>query len=110
MDTCLNDIAKRACEANATLGILGYIKQNCFDAAHDYSKNRECGWAQENHGGAFGSADIWKDRIRRPVCLMMHEAKGTGHRANIESAEWKRLGTGTSYTATSADWCHEFGR
>jgi uncharacterized protein YkwD len=109
-DSCLDDIGTRANDAVATLGIHGYFLQNCMNAAHGYGKNCECGWAQENYGAASGSSRTRKDGVIVPLCAMMTEPKGQGHRGNIENAAWTRLGVGVSYDAHGAGWCHEFGR
>jgi hypothetical protein len=110
LDSCLNDIATAALGANQQLGIHGYFKQNCMNAAHDFGDSCECDWGQENFGAASGTRRTWKDGVIVPLCGMMEEPKGVGHRANIEGSEWTRLGVGVDYSSNGASWYHEFGR
>jgi uncharacterized protein YkwD len=111
MDACLNKIADTAIADAATGGVHGYFKNNCMNAAHNFGKSCECNWAQENYGAAGGSSYTWKDTLNVPVCGMMDEPKGVGHRGNIENKEWTRLGVGIIKKGTgSTQWVHEFGR
>jgi hypothetical protein len=110
LDECLNDIGTRALDAVSTLGIHGYFLAHCMNAAHDYGDSCECDWAQENYGMAAGTSRDWSDGVHAPLCGMMDEPKGVGHRSNIESAEWTRLGVGIDIMTSGAAWCHEFGR
>lgn len=109
-DDCLDKIGTTANEAVKTLGIHGYFKANCMNSAYGFGKSCECNWTQENYGAASGSSRTWKDGIIVPLCGMMEEPKGQGHRGNIESSEWKRMGSGVTWTSSGAGWCHEFGR
>jgi hypothetical protein len=110
-DAAIDDIADRALAAVPTLGVHGYFKANCLNAAHDFGRKCEAGWAQENYGAASGSRRTWKDGIRVPLCGMMTEPKGQGHRGNIESKEWTRMGSSVTGTKSNgAEWNHEFGR
>ncbi|NOK61725.1 MAG: hypothetical protein GFH27_549313n133 [Chloroflexi bacterium AL-W] len=106
-DPALNDIAERALAYDQG---HGYFIENCMSTQYDYGRNCEAGWAQENIGGAWGSSRTWKDGVRVPLCRMMEEPKGGGHRANIESEEWTRLGVAGDVEGTGAYWFHEFGR
>lgn len=110
LDSCLSDIGTAALAANDELKIHGYFKANCLNAAHDFGNSCQCDWAQENYGAAGGSRRTWKDGVIVPLCGMMTEPKGVGHRANIESDDWTRVGVGIEYSSTSASWYHEFGR
>ena len=103
----LHDIAERALAYDQG---HGYFIENCMNAKNGYGRNCEAGWAQENIGGAWGSSRTWKDGVRVPLCRMMEEPKGMGHRANIESKEWKRLGVAGDVNENGAYWFHEFGR
>jgi uncharacterized protein YkwD len=105
-DECLNEIAERALAANSG---HGYFIENCMNGAHSYGNDCECGWAQENIGSASGSRRTWRDGVEVPLCGMMTEPKGVGHRANIESSKWTRLGVGINYYSSGASWFHEFG-
>ena len=88
-----------------------YFQKNCMNASKGFGKTCECGWAQENYGAAGGTSYLWKDSINVPLCGMMDEPKGVGHRSNIESKEWKRLGTGFTRSGSSGlGWTQEFGR
>jgi hypothetical protein len=40
---------------------------------------------------------------------MMTEPKGKGHRGNIESQTWTRIGIGIKFSSSGASWYHEFG-
>jgi uncharacterized protein YjlB len=109
-DAALDDIAERALAAVSTLGIHGYFIQNCMNKAHNYGRSCEAGWAQENYGAAFGTRRSWKEGIRIPLCGMMTEPKGEGHRANIESPKFTRMGASAAGTQKNgAAWTHEFG-
>lgn len=103
----LHDIAERALAYDQG---HGYFIENCMNAENGYGRNCEAGWAQENIGGAWGSSRTWKDGVRVPLCRMMEEPKGVGHRANIESQEWTRLGVAGDFNENGAYWFHEFGR
>lgn len=105
-DTCLNQIAEAALAANAG---HGYFLQNCMNSAYNYGKSCKCGWAQENIGASYGTGRTWKDGVQNPLCGMMTEPKGKGHRGNIESKTWTRLGIGIKYSSSGASWYHEFG-
>jgi len=109
-DDCLDKIGTAANDAVKTLGIHGYFKENCMNSAHGFGKSCECNWTQENYGSASGSSRTWKDGIIVPLCGMMEEPKGQGHRGNIESPDWRRMGSGVTWTTSGAGWCHEFGR
>lgn len=106
-DSCLDGIAESALAANNT---HGYFIDNCMNAAHNFGRACTCNWAQENIGAAYGTSRNWTDGIQSPLCRMMTEPKGRGHRSNIESAEWKRIGIGASWTSSGATFYHEFGR
>ncbi|MDQ3231735.1 MAG: CAP domain-containing protein [Pseudobdellovibrionaceae bacterium] len=105
-DDRLHAIAEQALQANSG---HGYFIKNCMNRERNYGKNCEAGWTQENIGSASGTGWTWKHGIHVPLCEMMKEGKGVGHRANIESAEWKRLGVGIKADANGASWFHEFG-
>ncbi len=109
-DAALDDIADRALDAVATLGVHGYFQANCMNKEHDYGRNCEAKWAQENYGSASGSRRTWKDGIRVPLCGMMEEPKGQGHRGNIESPKFTRMGSSANgVKPNGASWNHEFG-
>ena len=111
LDDCLNKIADAAiADVNGGGSVHGYFLANCMNAAHGFGKSCECGWAQENYGAAGGSSYAWTDTMNVPLCGMMDEPKGQGHRGNIESAQWTRLGVGVSGSGGSWKWIHEFGR
>jgi uncharacterized protein YkwD len=105
-DACLQDIAEKALAANAG---HGYFIANCMNAAHSYGKACKCSWTQENIGASYGTGRTWKDGVRIPLCNMMLEPKGKGHRGNIESKTWKRVGVGIKFSKSGAYWFHEFG-
>lgn len=107
LDSCLNRIAF---DALAIGGFHVYFRENCMNAAHDFGRDCECDWGQENIGLAYGTRRTWADGIQVPLCGMMEEPKGVGHRANIENDEWTRLGVGVDYDDSGASWHHEFGR
>lgn len=107
LDSCLNDIADRALAAGSG---HGYFIANCMNGEHAYGDACECGWSQENIGMAAGSNRSWTDGIEVPLCGMMDEGFGEGHRGNIESPEWTRLGVGIELMSGGASWFHEFGR
>lgn len=110
-DAALNDIGERAMVDLANGGsVHGYFIANCMNAANGFGTQCEAGWAQENFGSASGSARTWKDGIRVPLCAMMEEPFGQGHRRNIESTQWTRVGVGIRTTPYGASWVHEFGR
>jgi len=109
-DEGLSAIAAQALEANDTLGIHGFFQENCMNAEHQFGDACTCDWSQENYGAASGSDWTWRDGIMVPLCGMMTEPKGVGHRSNIESTEWKRMGVGVTWDAHGANWYHEFGR
>jgi hypothetical protein len=106
IDTCLNQIAESALAANAG---HGYFLQNCMNSAYNYGKSCKCGWAQENIGASYGTGRTWKDGVQNPLCGMMTEPKGKGHRGNIESKTWTRIGIGIKFSSSGASWYHEFG-
>jgi uncharacterized protein YkwD len=106
LDDCLSDIGERALAANSG---HGYFIDNCMNAAHDYGDSCECNWTQENIGMAAGSNRTWVDGVHVPLCGMMTEPKGVGHRKNIESPEWTRMGVGIELMSGGASWFHEFG-
>ncbi len=109
-DANLEGIADRAFGTVDSLGVHGYFIANCMNKAHGYGKMCEAGWAQENYGAASGTRRTWKDGIRVPLCAMMTEPKGQGHRGNIENAAFTRMGSnGNAATANGAAWVHEFG-
>ena len=111
LDDCLNKIADAAiADVNRGGSVHGYFSENCMNAAHGFGKSCECGWAQENYGAAGGSSYAWTDTLNVPLCGMMDEPKGVGHRGNIESPQWTRLGVGVSGSGASWKWVHEFGR
>lgn len=105
-DACLDRIAEQAQAANSG---HGYFIQNCMNGAHNYGRNCECNWAQENIGAASGTSRTWVDGVQSPLCRMMTERKGTGHRSNIEADVWRRLGVGIKWSSSGASWYHEFG-
>ncbi|MDQ3230658.1 MAG: hypothetical protein M3Q07_02475 [Pseudobdellovibrionaceae bacterium] len=84
-DDRLDAIAERALKANSG---HGYFIKNCMNAEHGFGERCEAGWTQENIGWASGSDWTWRHGIHVPLCKMMEEGKGVGHRANIESVEW----------------------
>jgi uncharacterized protein YkwD len=105
MDACLNKHAQEA----TNYGMHAYFQKMCFNAAHGYGKTCDCGWAQENYGASYASQGCtWKDGIHTPLCKMMEEPKGAGHRGNIESTKWKRVGIGIKASSSGALWAHEF--
>ena len=105
-DDCLTRIAEEALAANSG---HGYFLANCL--LNSAQRGRcECGWAQENIGAAGGTGRTWRDGIVAPLCGMMSEPKGVGHRSNIESTQWTRVGIGVRYGRNGASWFHEFGR
>lgn len=106
LDLCLNAIAEEALAANAG---HGYFIEHCMNAERDYGRQCECNWTQENIGASYGTSRTWVDGIHGPLCRMMTEPKGQGHRANIEAPDWVRLGVGVDYGANGATWYHEFG-
>lgn len=107
LDDCLNGIAEDA-YAEAGVG-HGYFIANCLNAEHNYGRNCECNWAQENAGASAGSNRTWADGVHNPLCRMMTEDYGTGHRSNIESKNWFRVGVGGEFNRSGAYWLHEFG-
>jgi hypothetical protein len=107
LDDCLNGIAEKAFAANGVSH--GYFLANCMNSSHNYGRNCECNWAQENGGASAGSGRTWVDGVQNPLCRMMTEDYGTGHRSNIESKHWKRIGIAGSYHNSGASWLHEFG-
>ncbi|MBI4821314.1 MAG: hypothetical protein HY791_33960 [Deltaproteobacteria bacterium] len=109
-DACLDGIGASAIATVESLGVHGYFVQNCLDGAHGFGRSCECGWAQENYGAASGSRFSWKYGVRGPLCSMMTEPRGQGHRGNIESTEWTKLGVGLARTPNGMAWYHEFGR
>ncbi len=109
LDSCLNKIGTTANEAIPSLGIHGYFIQNCMNQSHQFGSACECSWTQENYGMAGGSNRSWKEGVIVPLCAMMEEPFGQGHRGNIENTKWTRLGVGITYDSSSASWCHEFG-
>jgi probable HAF family extracellular repeat protein len=108
LDPKLTKIAEEALKANRG---HGYFINNCMNAAYGYGRKCKAGWAQENIGGASGTDRTWKDGIRVPLCSMMDgEPKGVGHRQNIESKEWTRIGIAATCNDNGCFWHHEFGR
>jgi hypothetical protein len=105
-DTCLDDIAVRALEIG---GFHTYFIENCMNAEYGFGANCECNWSQENIGAAFGTRRTVEDGIHVPLCAMMEEPYGQGHRSNIENPLWVRLGVGIDWNDTGASWHHEFG-
>jgi hypothetical protein len=111
VDDALDSIGERAMQdLQNGGGVHGYFIRNCMNATFGFGSKCEAGWAQENYGSASGSARGWKDGVRVALCAMMEEPFGTGHRGNIESKAWTRMGTGIRASANGASWVHEFGR
>jgi uncharacterized protein YkwD len=109
LDDCLNDIAQRAIEDVADGGgVHGYFSEHC--GVGSLRGECECGWAQENYGASTQNG--WKVALQGPLCGMMTEPKGWGHRGNIESPEWTRIGIGVLpwRGGEGLQWVHEFGR
>lgn len=106
-DACLDRIAQTAYDTVGTSH--SYFIANCMNSAHNYGRQCECNWAQENIGAAAGTSRTWIDGVHVPLCSMMRETYGTGHRKNIESKNWRRLGVGGKVTSSGAYWMHEFG-
>ncbi len=110
-DACLDRIAQAATDAFASDGRAhGYFLANCMNASRAFGDACECGWGQENQGGAGGTNVSWKDATHRPLCSMMGEPEGKGHRKNIQSREWTRIGVGVAMRGGMLVWSHEFGR
>lgn len=102
-DDCLDRIAATALEMTPLSHT--YFAQNCLGKA-----SCECNWTQENIGASAGTGRTWRTGVQRPLCSMMEEGKGEGHRGNIESKQWTRVGIGISWTSSGASWHHEFGK
>jgi hypothetical protein len=107
LDDCLNDIAETA---YAAVGVShGYFLANCMNAAHNFGRECECNWTQENGGASMGTGLTWVDGVQNPLCRMMTEPYGKGHRSNIESKHWERIGIAGKFVSSGAAWLHEFG-
>lgn len=106
LDDCLNEIAEEALAANRS---HGYFIDHCMNQARGFGRNCECNWTQENIGAAAASGQTWVHGVHRPLCGMMTEPKGVGHRANIEHPHWVRLGVAINVSSIGATWFHEFG-
>jgi uncharacterized protein YkwD len=114
-NTKLGEIAQQAQAANNG---HGYFIQNCMNSRYGYGATcavvgEENGvnirWKQENIGGASGTRRSWQDGIRVPLCAMMAEEYGTGHRANIEHKKYTHIGFSHKMSANGGMWFHEFG-
>jgi uncharacterized protein YkwD len=106
-DACLDRIAQSAVDAFAASGQPHtYFTAQCLSRSGGQSC--ECGWAQENQGG--GTAPNWKEALHSPLCAMMAEPEGQGHRANIQSRAFTRVGIGISQRGSMRVFSHEFGR
>jgi uncharacterized protein YkwD len=105
-DDCLDGIAD---EARAASSGHGYFLANCMNSDHAFGRECKCNWTQENIGGASGTNRSWIDGVHSPLCGMMTEKKGRGHRSNIEHPSWTRMGISASWSRSGASWFHEFG-
>jgi uncharacterized protein YkwD len=114
-NTKLAEIAQQAQAANSG---HGYFIKNCMNGKYGYGAmcaivGEENGagirWKQENIGGAMGSRRSWQDGIRVPLCSMMEEDYGTGHRGNIEHKRYTHIGFSHKMSANGGFWFHEFG-
>jgi uncharacterized protein YkwD len=106
-DACLDRLAQAAVQEFAASGQPHtYFTSQCLRTSGGQSC--ECGWAQENQGG--GTAANWKEALHSPLCAMMAEPEGQGHRANIQSRAFTRVGIGIGQRGAMRVFSHEFGR
>ncbi|MGB0678098.1 MAG: CAP domain-containing protein [Polyangiales bacterium] len=107
LDDCLSGLAQRAVQDVADGGdVHGMFVRECIRNR----PNCECNWQQENYGAGGGSTTDWTLFFDMPLSSMMQEPKGTGHRANIESTDYTRLGVGVVCDgASSVQFVNTFG-
>lgn len=112
LDDCLNDLAQKGNDLWVGGGAVhGHFSDQCLSKnMSPQTRDCGCGWIQENQGNAGGSTTTWKKAIHRTLCEMMDEPLGVGHRGNIQSAVYTKVGVGIKVLANGAQYTHDFGR